>query len=324
MTEEKQPTQYAGGAYNEDEISLVDLWLVMVRRKWLIMGIAFLCLALGVASALMREPVYGFTTVVELGRMGDAKPVEATDSAAARIGRIAVPIVRSEMLMLQTEADQRPPEVNVRRPSGGAHLLEFGSEGTMERQEEILRLHERLLNWIKTDHDDLAERDKKRLELEKRTVQDEMNRIETEKKRIQQRITETRSRLTTGRILQGKAPDEATDEAQAMTLLIIQSQIEDAHRQLSDLEEELYKRIPSREDRLDIRMAEIENQLDRIYLTKVHAKALASEYPVSTGKRLVVALSLVLGVMLGVFGAFFAEFLSGARVAAAKRQDQDV
>ena len=56
--------------------------------------------------------------------------------------------------------------------------------------------------------------------------------------------------------------------------------------------------------------------------TRIEFLAVESEDPVGTGKSLIVALSLVLGLMLGVFGAFFSEFLKTARQAAQAQKNE--
>lgn len=323
MPEKKQHLQHNEDGYHGDEISLVDLWLVLARRKWLVIGIAVLCLAAGLAYAVMREPVYSYTTVIELARTGDGKPVESTDSARARMTQVIIPLVRHEMVLAQTDPGSRPPRASVRVPQGGGRLLEIVSEYPRAARDDIGRFHERLSHLLKAEHDRLVSMEQERLTLAQETIQGEIKRIEAEQQRIRARITEAGSRLSAGRILQGEATGEATDEARAMTLLIIQSQIEDAHEKILALEQTLYQELPSRSDELRLQLAETNNQLERISFTKAHATALVSEYPVGAGKPLIAALALVLGVMLGVFGAFWAEFLAQAKTVAHQRKNRN-
>ena len=53
--------------YKEDEISLVDLWLVLVKRKRLVWGIFVLSILLGLAAAFMLTKKYAYTTAIEIG-----------------------------------------------------------------------------------------------------------------------------------------------------------------------------------------------------------------------------------------------------------------
>ncbi len=323
MSEEQQSWQHDEDFYQEDDISLVDLWLVLVRRKWLVIGIVFLCIAVAAGYAVIREPIYRYTTVIELARTGDGKPVESPDSARARMTQVIIPMVRHEMARAQTAPGERPPEAIVGIPQGGGRLLEIISEYRRTDQDDIRRFHERLSHLLKTEHDNMVAMEKERLGLRQETIQEEIKRIGAEKERIRERITEARRRMAAGRTLQKRSPEEATDEARAMTLLIIQSQIEDAHEKILALEQTLYRELPSLSDELRLELAEINNQLAQLSFTKAHAIALESEFPAGAGKPLIAALALVLGVMLGVFGAFFAEFLARAKAAEVQRQNRN-
>lgn len=312
MNGKKQNQKYMENHYYEDEISLVHLWLVMLRWKYLIAGIFLICVFLGISYAWLKDPVYRYTTVIELARFGDGKSVESTDSVRARVNRIFIPMFRTEMRDLQNETGYQPPRASARIPEGGARLLEIYSDNIEDRQDEIRSLHERLFSEIKTEQDFLVLMENESLLLEKQTVTAEINRLETEKKRLQEQIADTRKRLDSASLHQGRAMGEARDEARAMTMLLIQSEVEKAHEKLAGLEEELYRQLPAREDKLNLRLTGINNQLDRISFTKIRIMALASEHPVSRGKIIIVALSMILGAMIGVFAAFFAEFLSRA------------
>lgn len=378
--------------YPDDEISLVDLWLVLMRRKWWIIGIAAACVAAGTAYAFTQEPEYRYTTTVELARLGDADPIVAPESARALLGETLVPMVRSGMRE-GLDPDSRPPRASVHVPEGGADLVQINSEGPRERQEAIQTLHAQLVEQLKENHDHRVSLEREDVERRRETAHNEyeeyldrtrierqsleadvedvrremerlaeqrkhltaqLQRIEAERERIEGQIKEAEGRMAMARTRQALAPDEVTDEARAMTLLMLQSQIEDADRRIANLKERLHVKIPDREDELELaladntrevaaqesrlaelearlekleadrqrrrarleqQLAEIDNRLERMRTTEARVLALPSVEPVGGGKQLTMALSLVLGLMLGVFGAFFRQFLSSVRAA---------
>jgi uncharacterized protein involved in exopolysaccharide biosynthesis len=85
------------------------------------------------------------------------------------------------------------------------------------------------------------------------------------------------------------------------------------------MEEQFHTQIPDEKEQLNQRLKQIDQQLENINFVEARTIALQSENPAGIGLRMVVALSLIIGVMLGVFGAFFTEFVSKAQ-AAAKEQ----
>jgi len=89
-----------------DEISLVDLALVLWRRKYWIVAVAAAVIALGVAYAATRQPIYESRAVVGIG-MAQGQPVEPPEAMVQRYleryrvgaersdGAIALPYVES-------------------------------------------------------------------------------------------------------------------------------------------------------------------------------------------------------------------------------------
>lgn len=401
-SENKQPVSPTGrdACRADDEISLIDLALVLLRRKWLIMGILLLCGGMGLAYALFMtgEPSYRYTTVIELARMDDGSPIEDTDSVKTLLEQTVIPMFRSEMRNAHEDMGYRPPEVSVEIPSGSTRLIRLSTDIPQSRQDEVIDLHDKLVEELKGEHSvmyftqttslerekgdiervleaDLADIDMrkfsfltdiesvennlKKLEEEKKYINHQRARLQEEKAQIKDNINEAKKRLDFAREQQKRAPDEATDESRAMTLLMIQDQIEKADTRLFDLNHRFNVEIPDREDKLDLSLidnnmsmqkdqraleelkekienikaeysrtleahkqalAEINDKLNLMSPTEARYIGLQSMQSVGgTSKKLILALSLVLGGMLGVFGAFFAEFVGKIKEASNQR-----
>jgi len=309
--------QSPGQERYDDEISLIDLTLVLIRRKWLITGIFIVCASLGLSYALLMQgdPVYRYSTVIELAHLDDGKPIESSETVRDLLMETFIPLAKDQ-LRSQYE-DVSDVEVEVIIPDGSDRLLQISSNGTIDSLEAISSVHHFLIENVKNELDGPMSREKEVLVLERESITDELERLQVEKQRIIERIDNAQQRLETGRLLFNKAPLEATDEVRAMTLLIIQSQIEEAHAQLINLEDQLYNTIPDRENRLNKDLTSINNRLESIMPTKARMITRQSDKPVGgSSNKLILALSVVLGVMLGIFGAFFAEFLAKAKIAA--------
>jgi len=319
MNNQHKPNHPYKDSHYDDEISLIDLFLVLMRRKWLIIGIVTVCTVLGASYALLMqgEPEYRYTTIVELARMDDGTPVESPRYVQSFLSETLIPMVRDELRAKYQDPDKKPPETEAGIPDESVRLLQISSQGSVNDYDDIYFLHTRLLEQLKADLDKIVLAEKENIELQKANVLAEIERLNIEKQRVLERIENAQNRLDTGRMLLNKAPQEATDEVRAMTLLMIQSQMEEAHDQLVTLEDQLYNVIPDKEGELNLSLASLNNSIESIAPTRARMIARQSDNPVGgTGKKLILALSLVLGGMLGIFGAFFAEFLSKARTAA--------
>ena len=51
----------------QDELSTKDIWLMLVKYKKVISGIAIFCIALGIAYVLLSPKIYSYTATIQLG-----------------------------------------------------------------------------------------------------------------------------------------------------------------------------------------------------------------------------------------------------------------
>jgi len=360
----------------DDEISLYDLYWALVRRKWIIVGITAACIALGVVYALLREPSYTYTTTLEIGRVAvedraqdevgfEMELIDARSAVEPLLTETIIPMVRGQILAGDDESGgaERPPDMTVSVPDGGSRLLHLRSEGPVARADRIESTHDRVVGELKAGHDRDFERVEARLQRvladlegeyqsqvaeidaemstlqrEKPNVESALERLDARREALKGYIDNLEARLERAQQREDEAAEGVMGEANAMTLLLLQSNVDEMHTRLERLEEELAAELPRRRSELEVRLAEIESRLenlqaerdrhearfqrqsaeiestlDRMHPTRARALALKSISPSGAGSALIVALSAVLGGMLGVFGAFLAEFLAGAR-----------
>ncbi len=81
--------------YQEDEISLVDLWLVLAKRKRLIAAVAGTIAVAGLLYALLMPRAYTYTTSIEIARDGD-KLLESPQTVLAKLQESYIPLVLTE------------------------------------------------------------------------------------------------------------------------------------------------------------------------------------------------------------------------------------
>src|SRR5690554_5003110 len=53
---------------DEDEIDLLAYWRILVKRKWLVLGVLGTVVALALIATLMMPPVYRATAVLQIDR----------------------------------------------------------------------------------------------------------------------------------------------------------------------------------------------------------------------------------------------------------------
>ena len=170
---------------------------------------------------------------------------------------------------------------------------------------------------------------------------------------LRQQIKQVEENLAQAYANRPKATAEVDNEVRAMTMLMITNQIVENENRLSDLKERLTITLEDQKDVLQKEVAEnrrsfdlqkaeisklqgelvkfkvqretdqliqtnvvlsIQNKIDDLHETHTMGAATRSYRPIGVGKISVLALSGILGFALGVFLAFFTEFVSTVRV----------
>ncbi len=67
-----QNTQPPAQPYDDDEISLIELWQILARRKALILATMIVCIAGGLAFALLKAPTFEASVSLRIGQISPA------------------------------------------------------------------------------------------------------------------------------------------------------------------------------------------------------------------------------------------------------------
>jgi hypothetical protein len=307
----------------DDEIELVDLWLVLMRRKTVLFAVCAGVLALGALIAFSSPKKYRYSTTIEIGTIvedGRTRPIESTETVQAKLVNSYIP------LTLREYAEAHPDEplaynINADVPKRSL-LLVVESTGPAESGAAYLQLHDTVVDKLVDDHKRTlnvvrAELEKElgqaRLALEALedpvTLEAEQKALETQlakevaelraledprilavqRKRLEATVTAAKDKLEnlkdtatllatrhkrldeTRRLLSEQAAElkaqigealdrrkraatEATTETRAMTLLMIDNEIQQNRNRLAAVEERLYIDLANQQQQLEIEL----------------------------------------------------------------------
>ena len=327
-----------------DEVSAIDLWHVLVKRRRMVAAVFALSLGAGVAQALLTKASYTYHTVVEIGHDGSGKPLDSTDTVLAKLNQAYIP----QTLRDYAEKNQSRERVRIdARVPKGSELVVLESRGPADLAPVYLLLqgavadtliqdHQRTIDQIDRQYkaeltrarvrlDELQDqrifavqekalqgeiaRGKRKVEslkdqatllqykaelsrahmrldelqdqriftVQEKALQGEIARgkqrieslkdqatlLEAQQKRLDetksllvQQIAEAKAIVAVAGESRGKAVTEATDEAKAMTLLMINSSIAESRSRVAGLEERLYIGIENERERLGKQLAD--------------------------------------------------------------------
>jgi hypothetical protein len=139
--------------YQEDEISLVDLWLVLVRRRAMFVAVAALCLVAGLLYAIAMPRSYQYSTSIEIGSRHDGASIELVESPETLLPKINesnIPLARQQYLLAHPEL-QAVPDMDARIPKG-SQIIVLGSKGAETESEMHVALQQAVVDMVKKDH----------------------------------------------------------------------------------------------------------------------------------------------------------------------------
>ena len=155
----------------EDEISLIDLFLVLVKQKKIIFVVTLLCVLGGIIFALIKPKLYTYSTTIEIGATvsedgdGSVRLIDQPDNVVAKIKESYIPQVQHEYLKNHPNAS--PPKIDVRIPKG-SELVILESKAKFDDAKTQLELHESVLDRLINNH-------KKRLNFSRNQIQSKLD-----------------------------------------------------------------------------------------------------------------------------------------------------
>src|SRR4051812_17720057 len=69
MVQEKSEVFNNPKSQGESEINLHDIWAVLIKRKWIIVGVFLLSIFLSVMNILFTKPVYESRATIKIGQI---------------------------------------------------------------------------------------------------------------------------------------------------------------------------------------------------------------------------------------------------------------
>jgi len=326
----------------EDEINLVDLWLVLMKHRRLMAAVVVLCVLAGVMFTLWVPAKYDYSTSIELGtRLGgeDVVVIESPETLLAKIQESYIPLARQQYFSAYP-AVESVVGVEARIPKG-SQIIVLSSQGSERDALMHKAVQQTVINMVTVDHSRISEVLRKETEIlqsqamiKLEELKDDATLIQAREKRLEdisalltRQAEEVRDDLVRARADRSNAIKQAKDESRALTLMMLDSGVQQYRQRLAQIDERLKITVVDSRDTLVRQLAtnrraqlsqqdtiaKLKIQLANLHETRALMPPMRSLEAAGPSGSLIVVLALLLGLMLGVFVAFFAEFLSKVR-----------
>lgn len=321
-------------SHTEDELSLVDLFLVLERHKRLIGAVFLLVTLLAALYAVLRTPSYVYTSSVQIGRSMTGL-IETPAVVAAKLNESYIPYVRHEA----AERGELAPRIRAEAPKDG-DIVVLRSTGSLDAAEMHDALHRLVVERLARDQEaalNVARRNLQaeagrlngrfqRLQAERELLGERFERLGEQEGVLQRNLDELRKAITETQASRERLVARGDSQAGA-ALLFADGELARMREREQQLGEDLMSGIALRRD--GIRSAEIENlslqtevqeklgeletRQQMLRPTAAMTPTIRLAEPTGPGPGVIVAAGLVLGLAAGVFLAFIAEFAARTR-----------
>jgi uncharacterized protein involved in exopolysaccharide biosynthesis len=238
----------------DDEISLVDLASILVKR-WKAMAVIFAVIVLAaLAYALMMPRTYSYTSLYGVAEQGPDNALEAPEALVAKAQNLYLgPETRKLLASMDSELEVLPFETSISNTEKTL-LVSVSSEAAEDDAELIDQLHNNVLARLQDG---------------------QKTRVESSQKSLQRQLEDAQETLDTTQ----QSNSNSLSNAAAISSLME-------------------------------RIAGLKNSLANIREGEVLQTTVRSLLPTGTGpgRKLILALGIVLGGLLAVMGAFFMQF----------------
>lgn len=307
--------------YHEDEISLIDIWRVLVKHKKVIFLVWVLISLGGVIAAVLIPDKYAYTTLIEMGRLGDEKAtvrlVETVGEARVRLVADIIPVTRRKYLSEGKDAYG----IDVKIPEKSPSLLLLESYGPAQSAPGQLAFHGAVVDALRQEHQSIINKTREALDAQQEAVKRYMADLQDERVLLAaqlKRLDEEQAYLKKNRDEQSTAPstrrgEKAADQKADATAELVRIMVS------NQLEQQRW--VDSKDIAVNVRALDaqriasnmIASGLEEIRETRIVIPPTQSDSPVAPDRRLIVVLAIFGGLMVSVLGAFLMEFFIKVR-----------
>jgi len=170
---------------NDDEINLIDYIKVVIKRKWLILGITLTAVLIAGIASMVSPKNYEVSTTLQIGNTTDI--LESTSQVAEKIKSNAYKNLLEEKLNIENL-----PEIKTETPQNTNFVSIIIETDNPEQAKQIL---DEINSLVLLEHQEIFNKRESQIKENIKEIQDELTLLET-KKEYSDGIAELRIKLS--------------------------------------------------------------------------------------------------------------------------------
>jgi hypothetical protein len=259
---------------HDDEISIIELWQILMRRKLLVLGCFCVCIVIGSLYAILKTPVFEATAKIRLGKVDDFGSLQNSDELiVVLLGRYGKTIADG--------IQRKPPFLKkIKFSEDAKNIIELSVLGYTP--EQAVTFLTQIANDVINQHQSIYE-------TATSFLTQRIQQIKEEREALQLKLDKT------SEIFEAL---KQSDSIQASFIMLEQSRLSsDLYELNAELPDIIQKLSPPKS-----------------IPTEILGEIVPPLAPAGLKKPLIVGIASILGVIVGIMFAFFTEFLVKTRL----------
>ena len=333
-----------GGRAVSQDVTVMDLWLVIRPYRRFATTMIVLSIAMGVALAVVLPPVHNYTTAIEIGkqiRRGDEiLPIEAPTTVSDKLVTGYIPLITNQFV--QQNPDGPKEYVIEVKGSENSQIVQLLSEAPADQSALISDLHNQVVQTLVEDHNRSVDEVRANAKIALAAAEQKLGEMVAQQRALTSHLSSISDTLVSigdyaAELKDSVANAEGEIEAlqarggnisdRSTQILMLSNQIGVWRQVLVSIENSAKVNIfviragvevklennaleqKTAQNEIEYRLTNLEN----IQATRALGQGtVRSLKPVAPNKPLIVAVALVAGVLLAVAGALVLDFLKRA------------
>lgn len=334
---------------SEDEISLIDLWLILVKRKKIFFYFTIISLVVGLFFSFSRPAIYEYSTSIEVGTRptgGRGEVViEPVQTTLAKLEEGYIPLI---LASYNDNSTDQTKAIDIKATAAeGSGIIRLSATGAVRDEGIYVRLLSNVVEKIKADHQRVSSLIENNLQLavkkqeninsqlinEFLLMQSQMKRLDKKELLLNKRIDNLSEFVKSNEKLRQSASKSKGDQGATLTLMMLDNELRSNRELLANLESQSYLSLANEREVLRNKMSineknQLENkqviegykaQLANLLETRAIVKPLKSSNFIGTSKKLILTMSLLVGFMGSLIAVFVIEFLEKVKTVQLER-----
>ncbi len=323
----------------EEEISLVDIWLVLVKHRKRMGWVFTIVMTAVLAFAAFSPRLYQYTTVIEIARVDD-KLLENPETVLTKLQRSYIPYVQ---MQVKQESPREWIDIEARIPKKST-LVVLESKATEAEKPHVQALHERVIGLLGADHEDEITAARLHLQAQLHQAQDQMaglndkenllqaqeRRLEKKEAMLNEQLERIRAAISEARKTKLRISEGVPGESWPLAMILVDSEIQkylereqllqeelqiDLARERAEIANERAALVRARARQEEV-IRELQMKLGIMQGTRAVSTAISPGEPASPRPLLLITIGFLVAVVAALIAAFFVEFMGKVRIKA--------